>query len=953
MSEGNNGKFYSYSVKECLTGYFGEDPLNAMRHPAPEGEVIFYHQRAAKHDPLCWQCADEQVFETLSEISFLTGSVLTDDYIAYMLRRGTEDEVILMFMTDTDHPFFRIDIAYAKQLASEWCEKGFKPVFFHVCIGMEDVGRDRYEVKCSREDPEGVAIYTLERVNGKEYLVSREPSCLNIIYSKMLSVSKTDNTAEYECVIDPVVRIIRDNEEIGKGIEDVIHFFVDNGPAEMLLGKDSNSDIWYRDLSAGGYRLNIGVNKMNLISQIELEKLDQIIIPDTDFQEYGSIQKSIPKAVSVRPLDPVQMHALAVQTTYEGENVRNYYLKTFSEFTIPESCDVDGYAFTLESLSSVRLDENQNAVFDNGFVIPRHILYFLSCRQAVIEKPDYTYGDPDGFEIKPVFRLPNKERKSRKMIPHYWGNPDEVFGPCEPWIDEEGNRVSDIAVSDHRHVNYTLEATPVSVEPTGKYGFLKKDGTWLAPPVFDGVYGKNEIGCMLAFIGRDENQKKFLIREEFGAVRTDYWMRPDWFSWTMNPFAVELSERKYQFPQGPKDYAFAPETVNIGKWGFMDSRGEIVIEPQYAFVLGYYKAKHIAYEHYAYLGREVDGEILIGVMNDHGKEIIPCQYAEVRHCEDDIFMYREKGSDRYGAFDWYGRQLVEPRYGYVDWYDKEHRLLGVGQDYEHLGLYSLDEDRMLTKEEYEWFSFRDTYIECGHFLDHNSHFYNYEGHLITVEGEIDDSEEEGLFELWNGKTMQLIRADGTAVSQPEYKPWGLDQKDLASKGFYISREGADPCTRGISSTDGTELIPPVYDNIWIAEDLIIVRKKPYHLYVESDALFTKDGKLLMQGTFRNMRFEGEKWYLFDRLFTFETPTGKEYCKVIDHESIRRQEEFFERNKAFHKAMRERKVPTSYLVDVFLPRMRECNTDEEKDAARAVTAVEIEKLFPLKEQKDED
>ena len=71
----------------------------------------------------------------------------------------------------------------------------------------------------------------------------------------------------------------------------------------------------------------------------------------------------------------------------------------------------------------------------------------------------------------------------------------------------------------------------------------------------------------------------------------------------------------------------------------------------------------------------------------------------------------------------------------------------------------------------------------------------------------------------------------------------------------------------------------------------------------------------MQGCFRHMGFEGEKWDPYDRFFTVQTPLGTEYCKVIDHERIRAQKEFSERNRNFFKAMHERDVPTKYLVDV--------------------------------------
>ena len=96
-----------------------------------------------------------------------------------------------------------------------------------------------------------------------------------------------------------------------------------------------------------------------------------------------------------------------------------------------------------------------------------------------------------------------------------------------------------------------------------------------------------------------------------------------------------------------------------------------------------------------------------------------------------------------------------------------------------------------------------------------------------------------------------------------------------------------------------------------------------------------------------MRDENAEWCAVDNFFTFDTPLGEEYCRIIDHEAIRKKQDFNSRNADYLKAVRERKVPAAYLMNAYYSRIKPCATKQEKDAARRSIAAEIEKTFPLK------
>ena len=59
----------------------------------------------------------------------------------------------------------------------------------------------------------------------------------------------------------------------------------------------------------------------------------------------------------------------------------------------------------------------------------------------------------------------------------------------------------------------------------------------------------------------------------------------------------------------------------------------------------------------------------------------------------------------------------------------------------------------------------------------------------------------------------------------------------------------------------------------------------------SESLFMTDGTPVLLGCFRHMRDENAEWCAVDNFFTFDTPLGEEYCRIIDHEAIRKKQDF--------------------------------------------------------------
>ncbi|MBR4334631.1 MAG: WG repeat-containing protein, partial [Clostridia bacterium] len=110
-----------------------------------------------------------------------------------------------------------------------------------------------------------------------------------------------------------------------------------------------------------------------------------------------------------------------------------------------------------------------------------------------------------------------------------------------------------------------------------------------------------------------------------------------------------------------------------GKWGIIDSKGDIVVAPQYVFAIGFYygDGNHSA------VARLKEGKLAWGVIDISGKETIPCQYSELYIPVDGYVVYRSEGSRLWGLMDYDGNVLADPQFEYIEGYDPEHRLITV------------------------------------------------------------------------------------------------------------------------------------------------------------------------------------------------------------------------------------------------------------------------------------
>lgn len=154
--------------------------------------------------------------------------------------------------------------------------------------------------------------------------------------------------------------------------------------------------------------------------------------------------------------------------------------------------------------------------------------------------------------------------------------------------------------------------------------------------------------------------------------------------------------------------------MDAGTWGFIDTEGNVVIEPQYVYVIG--PCGHYCKEDYYVVAKMIDGKARWGVLDHTGTEVIPCQYTAIQDTEYDVVIFQEEEQGLYGLMYIDGNIIVKPKFSYIDNLDVDmHKeLLVAGTDTYFEGVYSLEKDHFIVPCRFAHIWFMDEYIEADY-----------------------------------------------------------------------------------------------------------------------------------------------------------------------------------------------------------------------------------------------
>ena len=558
--------------------------------------------------------------------------------------------------------------------------------------------------------------------------------------------------------------------------------------------------------------------------------------------------------VSVRALNPKEMHAYAIQLTYSDGSIRNYYLKNFRTYEIPEEFDIDGYLFNRHILSGVQLQPNGDVLFPNHYQIPCQNCRYDSFPQLQVQntKRDCIYEDKH-CRLESFYQIPftsgGRSSKLPGMLPQ-WGFYPERHLPELHWlgIDEDGIRRKDIALCELKRSTCFPDTSLVRTEPEKLYGYLRDDGSWLIPPVYDEIR-ENLHGLVIGTRRIRGEKVLFRISEDGTPQMTTL---PDFvgnFRNGLAPFNVAGTDILWDSPLLPEYYTGQMETSVPGRWGFLDLNGNIILEPRYLYAIGF------QYEdgEYSAVACEKDGQAFWGVINQAGHEVIPCRYACTFVLSNSTIVFQEIPGGFYGLMTPDGNCILSADFCDITDYDEEHMLAVVSYDGELYGVYSAAAGELRIPAMYDSIYFRASGI-YAQTVDGKSVLFNYEGNPL-IQGKYDQLEEAyGRIFFQKNEKFGVLRPDGSMEIPPVLAGCEERHVQFYQKGYLITGTyGA----YGVSRTNGEVVLPEhyrmiyLYDGFIIAEDGCTDNQNPH------DILFRMDGQPILAGSYDHMAIDEE------------------------------------------------------------------------------------------------
>ena len=574
----------------------------------------------------------------------------------------------------------------------------------------------------------------------------------------------------------------------------------------------------------------------------------------------------VPDLCSVKPLEPSLMYAYALEMKYSNGDLRYYYLKSVEEWTIPKVFTVDGARFDEEAFWSVKPDGNGGVCFSNGYHIPAHILYYHSFRQQVYEQAEISYED-DNISIRPVYKEPLDRQYGFLVIRQYVGKEDELFGAFKGFVDENGSRRSPVSLYSLEKSRLPEGLYSARVAPTAKYGVLKADGAWLVPPLFSDVEGMEDYVGLTRTV--NDKKEKWILSKDMklkklpGDASFDEWCNG----------LIRVNTEKWE---GKRPYAgFYDDDGNYdleaGKWGVINQMGEVVVEPKYVYLIGFWQTDG----HHSIVARYVDGELLWGAIDRSGKETVPCQYPVAYTYSGNAVGFKRHADDPlYGLMDFNGNILFEPKFPYIENYDAAHRLATVGDHEDALGVYSVDRQEMVLPTEYDYIEYGERIIECEIAWEITCRYFDYDFNELHFEEYDSISERNGLIQIRKNRHFGLMDFDGNILIPPVLNhSIYIDAIDLYKAGYIITDKGE---MKGLSKTDGMVILPPVYSEIYIIDGFITALHNATGNFPVAAELYRLNGTKVLSGAMRDIHIDPVK-----HTITVDTPTAREHLKYID------------------------------------------------------------------------
>lgn len=298
----------------------------------------------------------------------------------------------------------------------------------------------------------------------------------------------------------------------------------------------------------------------------------------------------------------------------------------------------------------------------------------------------------------------------------------------------------------------------ISMGPTGKYGFLAKDGSWIVAPVFDSLY-MSEDYLFKAIREINGENKQYLINRN-GEIKPfdfdiDIEKGKKYYLYSEEKYAYNLYDGFYS-----DCYIFDPP----GKWGVVNELGDIIIEAKYVYAI---MIEDDDDNEYLIVAKYVDGKLCFGLIDYQENEIIPCIYYDLYYpfgfyC---ILAYKRHGDNLYGLMDTKGSIIVEPKFIYVDSYYPKRQVISIGTRENEVKVYSIEKDEILIDTTFYDIEYYENIISCIEDVMSKSRYFDYSGKELFFNDFDYIEENHGQLIGYKDKEVNYIDINGNIISK--------------------------------------------------------------------------------------------------------------------------------------------------------------------------------------------
>lgn len=239
------------------------------------------------------------------------------------------------------------------------------------------------------------------------------------------------------------------------------------------------------------------------------------------------------------------------------------------------------------------------------------------------------------------------------------------------------------ACSESGSVTDNIEYYPVQLEEDGDWGFIDKDGNLVVEDEFkespsvviDGIFSvkENDKIALYQFDAKKPVAVKGceellyagfcgdgLIPVVYDSSRITLINKKGEKKFTLDPYKNKEITTSMS---GYSDGMLAVYVMGEG-WGYVDTKGKMVIEPKFSMVSGFQNGR-------AYVGEDKDGENVISFINKKGEKILSLRkgWQIEAYNPDEDYFYARDNNDKIVRMDYKGESEKCPsRAAHVNWY---------------------------------------------------------------------------------------------------------------------------------------------------------------------------------------------------------------------------------------------------------------------------------------------